>query len=75
MPPAEFLCNPNTLPLMSTHVQKAYNAFPKQAEKVLRKCGLSVPEFNYLRDTKIKTDKNFREKVDSAVGSIYLSKY
>lgn len=66
--PAElWFSDPELLPLLAPDVRKAYTAFPKQAQRIVRQHGMSLEEFTYLLDNKIKMDSDFRSKVDAAI--------
>jgi hypothetical protein len=42
------LCDPNVLPLLSPQVRSVIEAFPLQAEEIVKKYGLNSDEFNQM---------------------------
>jgi hypothetical protein len=42
------LCDPNVLPLLSPQVRSVIEAFPLQAEQIVKKYGLNSDEFNQM---------------------------
>lgn len=62
--PSTVIFSPDVLPLMSRDVQKAFAAFPTQAEKIIRNSGMSPSEFSFLLNSRMKEDRQFKKKVD-----------
>lgn len=56
------ICDPNIMPLLSPKVRAVCEAFPLQAEDIVRKYGLNSDEFNEMLE-KTKKDPLFRWKV------------
>ncbi len=48
LPPHMNLCDPNVLPLLSPQVRGVIEAFPLQAEVIVKKYGLNSDEFNQM---------------------------
>jgi len=48
LPPNMNLCDPNVLPLLSPQVRSVIEAFPLQAEVIVKKYGLNSDEFNQM---------------------------
>ncbi len=48
IPPHMNLCDPNVLPLLSPQVRTVIEAFPLQAEVIVKKYGLNSDEFNQM---------------------------
>jgi hypothetical protein len=42
------LCDPNVMPLLSSNVRAVIEAFPLQAEEIVKKYGLNSDEFNQM---------------------------
>ena len=60
------ICDPKLTPLLSPKVRAVCEAFPLQAEEIVRKYGLNSDEFNEMLE-KTKTNRIFREKVKSEI--------
>ncbi len=48
LPPNMNLCDPNVLPLLDPKVRTVIEAFPLQAEVIVKKYGLNSDEFNHM---------------------------
>jgi hypothetical protein len=48
LPPHINICDPNVLPLLNPKVRSVIEAFPLQAEEIVKKYGLNSDEFNSM---------------------------
>jgi len=64
LPEGVNICDPNVLPLLSPRVRAVCEAFPLQAEDIVRKYGLNSDEFNEMLE-KTKRNPLFRRRVKS----------
>ena len=58
-------------PLLSREARRACNSFETQALRALKSSGsdISLKEFKFLLDTKMKSDQAFAKKVDAKLRS------
>lgn len=68
LPESFNMCDPNVLPLLSPKVRAVCEAFPLQAEDIVRKYGLNSDEFNEML-AKAKKDLLFQWKVKKEMTS------
>jgi hypothetical protein len=63
LPPGISLSDPSVMPFLSPKVRAVVEAFPLQAEQIVKKHGLNSDEFNKMLD-QAKGNPLFRMKVD-----------
>lgn len=69
IPPGINICDPQVMPLLNPKVRAVCEAFPLQAQEIVKKYGLNSEEFNRMLE---ETKKNpiFRRKVEKVVGKV-----
>eukprot|EP00587_Corethron_hystrix_P008096 CAMPEP_0113315594 /NCGR_PEP_ID=MMETSP0010_2-20120614/11201_1 /TAXON_ID=216773 ORGANISM="Corethron hystrix, Strain 308" /NCGR_SAMPLE_ID=MMETSP0010_2 /ASSEMBLY_ACC=CAM_ASM_000155 /LENGTH=327 /DNA_ID=CAMNT_0000172129 /DNA_START=386 /DNA_END=1369 /DNA_ORIENTATION=- /assembly_acc=CAM_ASM_000155 len=63
------MCDPSILPLLSPKVKAVCNAFPLQAEEIVKKYGLNSDEFNKML-AETKSNPIFRSKVGQLIENV-----
>lgn len=73
LPDGVSLSDPNILPFLSPKVRAVVEAFPLQAEQIIKKHGLNSDEFNEMLD-RAKGNMVFRYRVDKCMKEVKSDK-